>query len=66
MGNGPLKPELKALLKAAVLESLCFGIGAIAWFSTGKIIWLAIGVVAGVGFSLPAIITYVRASKGQL
>ncbi|MFC7290465.1 hypothetical protein [Hirschia litorea] len=65
MSNKPLKPELKALLIAAVMESVCLGGGVIAWLSTDKIIWLAIGVVAGVGFSLPAVITFVRASKGQ-
>lgn len=58
-------PQLKALLIAAALETLCIGGGVAAWLSTDKIIWLAIGVIAGLGFSLPAIITFIRASKGQ-
>ncbi|ACT59424.1 hypothetical protein [Hirschia baltica] len=65
MNNQDQKSQIKALLVPALLETLCIGAGVAAWLSTDKIIWLAIGVVAGTGFSIPAIITYVRANKGQ-
>ena len=63
---GKLPPEqFKKLLIAGVLEALCIGGGVLAYLTTDKIIWLVIGVVAGIGFSLPAIIELIRAGKGQ-
>ena len=56
---------LKVLLVPAILEALCIGAGVLAWLSTDKIIWLAIGVVAGIGFSIPALIKFIRANKEQ-
>ena len=53
------------LLQAALLEMLCLAAGAIAWAATGKWVWLVIGVIAGLGFSLPAVIRHVRESKEQ-
>lgn len=65
MTNQNQNKQMKALLVPAMIEALCIGAGVAAWMSTNKIIWLVIGVVAGAGFSLPAVISYVRASKGH-
>ncbi|MBB36706.1 MAG: hypothetical protein CME88_06720 [Hirschia sp.] len=63
---GSLSPSLlKALVLAAIAEIVCIGGGVAMWFQTDKVIWIVIGVVASLGFSLPAVIQLVRARKGQ-
>jgi hypothetical protein len=57
--SGPMR----RLLWAGVLEMMCFIAGVIAWWLTGSWAWIVIGVVAGAGFSLPAIITYIRENR---
>ncbi len=52
----------KKLLFAAFLEGVAILAGLIAYFLTTNWVWLAIGVLGGLGFTLPAIITFVRAS----
>lgn len=60
-----IPPSLvKSLLWAGLAEAACIGAGVIAWLQTDKIIWLAIGIVASLGFSVPAIIQLIRARKG--
>ncbi len=56
---------MKMIIMALVAETACIGAGVAAWLSTDKIIWLFIGIVASLGFSLPVAIKLVRASKGQ-
>ena len=63
---GSLSPSLlNALVLAAIAEIVCIGGGVAMWFQTDKVIWIVIGVVASLGFSLPAVIQLVRARKGQ-
>ncbi len=65
MSNSSPNKALKALIVPAILETVCILAGILAWLSTDKIIWLAIGIVAGVGFSIPALIKFIRANKEQ-
>ena len=55
----------KKLLFAAFLEGVAILAGFIAYFLTTNWVWLAIGVLGGLGFTLPAIITFVRASMEE-
>ena len=45
------------------VEGACILAGLAGYIMTDKLVWMAIGVVGGFGFSLPAIIELVRASK---
>ena len=56
---------IKALMFAGLCETACFVVGLIAFFLTGNWIWIVIGIVAGAGFSLPALIKFVRETKGR-
>ena len=51
------------LLWAGICEALCFILGMIGFFATGNWIWIVIGIVAGLGFSIPAIIKLYREMK---
>lgn len=53
----------RELIKAAMIEGVCILGGVAGFIATGNWIWLAGGVLLGLGFSLPALITYLR-SKG--
>jgi hypothetical protein len=44
---------------------LCIVAGVIGWLATDKIIWIVMGILAGLGFSIPAIITFIREAKGR-
>jgi F0F1-type ATP synthase assembly protein I len=56
--------KLKAeLIRAALLELGCWAAGGIAFYVTGNWVWLACGIVGGLGFSLPAVIKLVREAK---
>jgi len=58
--------EMKAeLIKAGILEALCVIAGLIAFLLSSNWIWIVSGVVAGLGFSLPAIIKLVREAREQ-
>ncbi len=61
----PSKTMMRELLWAGVLEALCFVAGVIAWMLTGSWVWIGAGVLAGLGFSLPAIIRLVREAREQ-
>jgi hypothetical protein len=61
----PSKEQMAALVRAGVFEALCIGAGVIAWFLTGSWVWILAGVLAGLGFSIPAIIVFVRESKDR-
>lgn len=61
--NKPTPQQMRALVKAGVYEALCIVAGVIAWLATGKFIWIIMGVLAGLGFSVPAIITFIRQAK---
>jgi len=61
----PSKPMKAELLRAGILEMLCFVAGLLAWALTGSWVWIAAGVLAGLGFSLPAIIKLVREAREQ-
>jgi hypothetical protein len=56
--------ELKAeMLRAGIYEALCFVAGTVGFFATGKWIWIVMGILAGLGFSLPAVIKLFREMK---
>lgn len=60
-----LSAEAKAdLMRAAVFEAACIGLGVAVFLLTSNWIWIVTGLVAGLGFSLPAIIKLVR-EKGE-
>ena len=56
---------VQSLIFAAVAEIVCIGAGVFAWLQTDKIVWLVIGIVASLGFSLPTVIQLIRAQKGR-
>lgn len=53
----------KALVMALMLEGFCIVAGVAAFILTDNIMWIFIGVVAGFGFSAPALITFFKRSK---
>jgi hypothetical protein len=56
--------EMKAeLVRAGIFEALCFIAGVVGFLAIGKWIWIVMGILAGLGFSLPAIIKLVREMK---
>lgn len=57
--------RMQRLIWAGLLEALCVVAGLIAWSLTGSWIWIVSGVIAGLGFSLPAIIRFVRESRSD-
>jgi hypothetical protein len=59
----PSKAMMAELVKAGVLEALCIIAGVVAFLLTNNWIWIVSGVLAGLGFSLPAIIKLVREAK---
>jgi putative Mn2+ efflux pump MntP len=59
----PTKEQTAALLRAGVFEALCILAGVVAWLLTGSWVWIAAGVLAGLGFSVPAIIVFLREAK---
>lgn len=61
--NKPTPKMIGALVKAGIFEALCIGAGVIGYFVTDKVIWIVMGVLAGLGFSIPAVITFVREAK---
>jgi hypothetical protein len=61
--NKPTPKQMRALVKAGIYEALCIVAGVIGWLATDKFIWIIMGIVAGLGFSIPAIITFIRESK---
>ena len=54
----------KDFMRAAMFEAGCLATGVAAFFMTSNWIWIVIGLVAGLGFSLPVIIKLVR-TKGE-
>jgi hypothetical protein len=61
----PSKKMKAELLRAGIFEALCFFAGMIGFLATGKWIWILMGVLAGLGFSVPAIIKLLREAKEQ-
>jgi hypothetical protein len=61
----PSKAMKAELLRAGILEVLCFVAGVLAWAVTGGWVWILAGALAGLGFSLPAIIKLVREAREQ-
>jgi hypothetical protein len=59
----PSKEMRAELFRAGIFEALCFAAGVIGFLATSKWIWIVMGVLAGLGFSLPAIIKLVREKK---
>ena len=59
----PSKKMMAELVRACVCEALCVIAGLIAFVLTNNWIWIVSGVLAGLGFSLPAIIRLVREAK---
>jgi cyanate permease len=64
MDDQKISRELVAeLVRAAIFEALCFAAGMIGFFATGKIIWIVIGIAAGLGFSAPMAVKLIRDAK---
>jgi hypothetical protein len=61
--NKPTPQMIGALVKAGIYEALCIGAGFVGYFATNKIIWIAMGILAGLGFSVPAVIRFIREAK---
>jgi hypothetical protein len=61
--NKPTPKQIGALVKAGVFEALCIVAGVIGFFATGKVIWIIMGILAGLGFSVPAVIEFIRETK---
>ncbi len=59
------KVAAKKLMQACFMEALALIAGLIAFTLTGNWMWIAIGVLAGLGFSLPAVIVFIRASMEE-
>ena len=59
----PTKEQMGALVRAGIYEALCVLAGVITWVATGNWVWLLAGVLAGLGFSVPALIVFIRESK---
>jgi hypothetical protein len=59
----PSKQMKAELLWAGICEALCFVAGVVGFFLTGSWLWIAIGILAGLGFSVPAIIKLFREMK---
>jgi len=59
------KAAAKKLMLACFLEAVAVIAGLIAYALTGNWVWIAIGVLGGLGFSLPALIVFVRASMEE-
>jgi hypothetical protein len=57
--------QVETLIQAALLETACVLLGLILNFVTGHALWTVIGAVAGLGFSLPAVIRFIRESREQ-
>ncbi len=57
------KTAVQDLVFAGLCEAACILAGVIAFFLTGKLIWIATGIVASLGFSLPAVIRFVRVMR---
>ena len=51
------------IVRAAIFEGLCFAAGMVGFFATGKVIWIVIGIVAGLGFSAPLAIKLIRDAR---
>jgi hypothetical protein len=64
MADKKISKEMTAeLVRAGIFEALCFAAGVVGFLATAKFIWIVIGIVAGLGFSVPAIIKLVREIK---
>jgi F0F1-type ATP synthase assembly protein I len=61
----PKQVAAKKLLFAAFLEALAVIAGLIAYFLTANWVWLAIGILGGLAFTLPAVIVFIRASMEE-
>ncbi len=64
-GPSPKRAAARRLLLAAFYEGLAIIAGLIAYLLTGNWVWLAIGVLGGLGFTLPAVIIFIRASTEE-
>lgn len=65
--TGPSRQDrqVQKLIQAALLETACIILGLIMNFVTGHGLWTVIGIVAGLGFSMPAVIRFIRESREQ-
>ena len=61
----PKQVAAKKLIFAAFFEGIAILAGLIAFFLTSNWVWLAIGILGGLAFTLPAIIVFVRASMEE-
>lgn len=55
--------QKSAFRSAMIAEGVCLLGGVAGYLFTDKMIWLFIGVIAGLGFSIPAIIQLMTASR---
>lgn len=61
IGDLNLPPQItRSLVWAAIFEAICIIAGIAAWLVTANWSWIVIGLVASLGFSLPAVIKLIR------
>ncbi len=53
------------MIRTAVFETLCLVGGVAGFLLTDNWVWIVIGLVAGLGFSLPTIVKLIRARRGD-
>ena len=64
-GDRDSRDRIERLVWAGVLEVACIVAGLIAWKLTGSWAWIVIAIVASLGFSVPAVIRFIRDGKGR-
>lgn len=57
--------QTKSFLLAMVADTICIFGGVFLYLQTNKVIWIVCGILAGIGFSVPAVIQLMRAKKEQ-
>ena len=59
----PVPDAMRALIQAILIETVCIGGGIAAFLMTDNLVWLFAGILLGAGFTLPALITFLRARR---
>ncbi|MEL6473140.1 MAG: hypothetical protein AAFQ21_03590 [Pseudomonadota bacterium] len=60
MSGAGRNDPVRSLISAAMIEGACILVGVAGFLGTGNWVWLVGGILMGLGFSLPALITYLR------
>ncbi len=54
---------VRSLILAALAETMCLIAGVAAYLFSDQLVWLFTGLLAGLGFSIPALIRFCRIRK---